>query len=97
MGPVRWAVGGLVRLIPETLLARLLPARYRYDPSGIPAPSQPPAAPVRLWVGPVNWAGQGWQWARAAERSASVGSSALVYALAHDFRFPADRVASANR
>ena len=81
-----------MRLIPEALLARLLPARYRYDPSALPAPSQPPATPVRLWVGPVNWAGQGWQWARAAERSAGVGSSALVYSLAHDFRFAADRV-----
>lgn len=48
-----------------------------------------PETPVRLLVGPANSAGQGWAWARAAERHRDdVGAQNLVYRRA--LRFPAD-------
>ena len=57
---------------------RALPARIRralQNPPVAPVigeelPPRPPVRPakVRLLVGPANFAGQGWQWARAAER-----------------------------
>ncbi|TDE15890.1 hypothetical protein [Jiangella asiatica] len=45
-----------------------------------PAPGFPPVptAPVRLLVGPTNSAGQGWAWARSAERA---GAGATCFAV----------------
>ncbi|WP_147436199.1 glycosyltransferase [Mycetocola manganoxydans] len=50
-----------------------------------------PETPIRLYVAPVNWAGQGWQWARAAERFIpGVGAVSMAYRLDSDFGFPVD-------
>lgn len=45
--------------------------------------------PVRLLVAPVNSAGQGWAWARVAERHGP-GVTARCFALTNAFRFPTD-------
>lgn len=37
-----------------------------------------PGTPIRLLVGPANFAGQGWAWGRAAERIDGVGSRVLT-------------------
>lgn len=93
VNPVRWLVGRVARLVPESILARLLPRRYRFDPSAIPPPPVPPSTPVRLYVAPVNWAGQGWAWARAAERHLpDVGSVSMAYAVHGDFSYPSDNL-----
>ncbi|SDU86717.1 glycosyltransferase family protein [Jiangella alkaliphila] len=48
-------------------------------------PSRPPMpdTPVRLLVGPANFAGQGWAWARAAE-DAAPGVTAQAFAVLND-------------
>lgn len=46
---------------------RVVPARPVDVPSATPSVVDP-AAEIRLLIGPSNMAGQGWQWARAAER-----------------------------
>lgn len=48
-----------------------------------------PPAPVRLLVGPANFAGQGWAWARAAERGLE-GVAAQNVAVERPLVFPAD-------
>ena len=55
-------------------------------------PSRPPVkdTPVRLLIGPANFAGQGWQWARAVERDLR-GVSAQAYAFVKGvLDFPVD-------
>jgi Glycosyltransferase len=83
-------LGRATRLIPERLLARLLPGRYAFDPTDLPTATVPDAA-CRLYIGPVNWAGQGWQWARAVERNLEgVGAVSMSYRVAGEFTFPVD-------
>ena len=54
----------------EGPLGRLADAtRYRFSPAQIPAVPQTSGADIRLLIGPANSAGQGYQWARAVERS----------------------------
>ncbi|GAA1926615.1 hypothetical protein GCM10009775_18510 [Microbacterium aoyamense] len=49
--------------------------------------------PVRLLIGPVNSAGQGYAWARAAERLPGVSASDFMYRTPQDvFAYPADHV-----
>lgn len=67
-------------------------ARYsRYsDPAEFPARPAPPSTPVRLLVGPANFAGQGWAWARAAERHVTgVGATSFSFD-DNAFSFPVD-------
>lgn len=58
--------GRLSRLVPDAVIARLLPADRRFDPS-LPGPvvSFDVAARRRVLIGPVNSAGQASAWARA--------------------------------
>lgn len=63
------ALGALTRLLPDPLMARLLPPGRSFDPAAPPPlPDFSEAAGARLLVAPVNAAGQGEAWARAAER-----------------------------
>jgi hypothetical protein len=66
-------------------------SRYvRYsDPAVFPARPPVPNTPVRLFIGPANFAGQGWAWARAAERHLS-GVGATTFSLGDGFAFPVD-------
>lgn len=55
-----------------------------------PAPMSPPDGARRLLVAPANFAGQGWAWARAAERLDGVGARSMTYRGAAGFGFPSD-------
>lgn len=87
----KWLAGTLMRLIPEPILGRILPGHYKFDPADVPPPPAAPSTPVRLYIGPVNYAGQGWQWARAAENHlAGVGAVNMVARTGKGFGHPAD-------
>src|SRR5690606_9269803 len=47
----------------------------------------------RLLIGPANFAGQGWQWARAYERSTGSTAACWMYTANPVFAFPADYTA----
>ncbi|GAA4165582.1 hypothetical protein GCM10022286_29030 [Gryllotalpicola daejeonensis] len=68
---VRSALGGTARrataLLPDAAVARIFPRRFSWSPDALSTPVAP-GTPIRLFVGPVNSAGQGYAWARAAER-----------------------------
>lgn len=83
-------VGVVVRLLPERVRIALGPAHLRYSPRDVPAPPAVPAAPVRLFVGPTNFAGQGHAWARAAEQLPGVGAVSMAAVRAGGFAFPVD-------
>lgn len=89
---VNWLLGNGIRLMPDALFAAVLPSRYRYRPSDVPPPPIPPRAETRLYIAPVNWAGQGWEWARAAERNLdSVGAVTMAYHLGTEYGHPVDQ------
>lgn len=67
----------LTRAFPDRWLTRIFPAKYSWDPAAMRV-ARAPQAPVRLYVGPVNSAGQGYAWARAAERLPGVGAVSLM-------------------
>lgn len=95
--PLRWLAGRTLRLLPDAIVGRLLPGPYSFSPDQVPAPPVPPATAVRLFVAPVNWAGQGWQWAKAAERNLpGVGSTTMYYGMGSAFGFEADDVVPAG-
>lgn len=55
------------------------------------APTTVPARDIRVYIGPTNYAGQGWQWARALEASdPSIGARNMAIDLPGGFAFPAD-------
>ncbi|GAA1513297.1 hypothetical protein BJ978_001971 [Agromyces terreus] len=87
--------GRFSRFVPESLLTRILPARLRYDRHALPV-AEAPATPVRLFIAPVNFAGQGWQWARAAERLPGVGAVSMAYRIGTEFGYPVDQVVPAS-
>jgi hypothetical protein len=81
---------------------RRLPARARYvvraaargsnGVSPLVVPERPPVpdTPIRLFVGPANYAGQGWAWARSAERHLpGVGATTFIF-VDGSFAFPVD-------
>ncbi len=93
MRALKWVAGRSLRLIPEPLRARMLPGAFRFDASAPhPVPTASPGD-VRLLVAPLNYAGQGWEWARAL-RTHSPGAWAMnmVVRTPNDFRHPADLV-----
>lgn len=65
---VRAFITRLIVLLPDKLAAHLMPRRFRYDASALPAPISVPDAPVRVLIGPANYAAQGYAWARALEQ-----------------------------
>ena len=89
---LRGLVGKCIDLLPESLSTRLNPAKYGFLPREVPAAPIAPATPVRLYIAPVNFAGQGHAWARAAELLPGVGSVNMHYAVPGDFGFPSDNV-----
>jgi hypothetical protein len=83
-------------LVPDGVLNRILPGRYRYDPADLVV-AVPPRTPVRLFIAPVNWAGQAWRWARAAEQNiVGVGAVTMAYRAGGEFGYPADLVIPAT-
>jgi hypothetical protein len=89
---VTWIEGRILRLIPERVLARLLPRRLRWNPGALPAPPIVADADIRLYIAPVNFAGQGWLWARSVdEHVANAAAMNTVADLPNAFRLRADR------
>ena len=87
----KWIAGRILRLLPEAVRGSILPGGFHYSVDDIPPATVAPATAVRLYVAPVNYAGQGWQWARAAERHLEgVGAVNTVCRIGADFRHPAD-------
>lgn len=56
----------------------------------VPPPVIAPQAAVRLYSAPVNYAAQGFMWARAAERLEGVGAVNMQFRGSGDLGFPAD-------
>lgn len=77
---------------PPRLVNRLVDPTQRFDPEH-PSPilELPRDAPVRLLVAPTNSAGQGWAWARAAERLDGVVARTMQIDMNRFTRFPADQ------
>lgn len=60
--------------------------------SGADAPhTTVPSTPLRVYIAPTNYAGQGWEWARALEQmSDALGARNMAALLPGGFAFPAD-------
>lgn len=59
----------------------------------IPLATSVPDAPTRVYVGPTNYAGQGFRWARALEESdIRIGARNMAVSLPGGFEFDADTV-----
>ncbi|KZE92110.1 hypothetical protein AVP42_02809 [Agromyces sp. NDB4Y10] len=80
----------LVALIPDSVQMRLRPQLFGFTAADIPAPIVAPQGRVRLLIAPANFAGQGFEWARAAERITGVGATNLSYRNPGEFAFPTD-------
>jgi len=88
---IKWLAGRILRLLPERLRGAVLPGRFGFTPGQVPPATTAPSTAVRLYIAPVNYAGQAWQWARAAERHLDgVGAISSVVRVSQDFRHPAD-------
>lgn len=59
-----------------------------YSPPAPPLPD--PVKPIRLFIGPVNYAGQGHQWSRAAEAGGRVSAKNFVHDENNVLKYPAD-------
>lgn len=89
----KWLAGRMMRLVPEGILGRLLPGKFRFDARNTPRPPNAPDARIRLFIAPVNYAGQGHQWARAVVANIDGASAVnMVCRIGSDFRHPADNV-----
>ncbi|MBX9472724.1 hypothetical protein [Microcella sp.] len=90
---LKWMAGRLLRLLPEALRGRVLPGRYDYRVADIPPPIEPPSTPVRLFIAPVNYAGQAHEWGRAAAQNLpGVGAVNLAFRTPDDFTHASDAV-----
>ncbi|MEU4288846.1 hypothetical protein AB0E63_11550 [Kribbella sp. NPDC026596] len=101
--PFRPQVKAIRRRLPrraDHYVARLGGAPMRVVLPAAPVPpelveqaraSRPPVpdTPIRLYVAPANFAGQGWLWARAAEQLPGVGAVSMV-GIPSGFRFSSD-------
>lgn len=86
----RRSFGSLIDRLPETVRLAILAEGAGYQASDIPLPVVAPVAPTRLYIAPANSAGQGFAWARAAERLPGVGAVDMQFRTRRDFGFPAD-------
>lgn len=80
----------LVRLLPEAVLARILPPRLGFV-RGDDIALRWSEAPVRLLIAPANFAGQGYLWARAAERIPGVDAVSMAYVAGRGYGFIVDQ------
>lgn len=84
-------LGKMTRLVPEPLLLRVLPSKYRWGADEMVV-AQAPQTSVRLLIAPVNSAGQGTRWARAVETANStVGAVSMAYTGIGEFGYPLDQ------
>ena len=88
--------GRIIRVFPDRFVRAVLPRKFNYDPAAMTV-ATPPATPVRLFVGPVNYAGQGYAWARAAEQFLpGVGAVSMAYTGIGEFGFDIDQAVPAT-
>lgn len=80
----------VARLVPDAVLRAVLPARFAFGDVAA-ASLTLPETPVRLFIGPVNFAGQGFAWARAAERLPGVGATSMAYHANTGYGFDVDQ------
>ncbi len=82
---------------PDGIPARLVDFVLNF--SSKPAtPTPVPASPLRVFIGPTNYAGQGFAWSRAVERySVRLQARNLEVELPGGFRFPADSKVSVSQ
>lgn len=89
----KWVAGRIMRLVPEAVLGRVLPGEFGFDPRQRPGPPTAPSDDIRLFIAPVNYAGQGHQWARAVEKHVpAAGAVNMMVRMNADFEHPADSV-----
>lgn len=86
----------LLDVLPDAIGGRLRAPRYRYTSAEVPASAPWLDAEVRLYIGPVNFAGQGTAWARATERLPGVAAHASQFRAPGMPVFPADTVVPLN-
>lgn len=77
-------------MLPDRIALPLRPRDRRFSLADVPAPVVAPVGDTRLYAAPANFAAQGYQWARSAERLPGVGAVNMQYRAAGDFGFPAD-------
>jgi hypothetical protein len=89
----KWLAGRILRLVPEGIRGRMLPGRFGFVAAELPPPPRVPDGAVRLFIAPVNYAGQGWHWARAVDAHVEgAGAVNMVARMPSDFGHPADDV-----
>lgn len=74
---------------PDGLLARFTDALLMKAESAS-VPTQVPSASTKVFIGPTNYAGQGFAWARAIEKYSDIGAKNLEIVLPGGFAFEAD-------
>src|SRR5690554_5871976 len=84
------SVRGAARVLPERVRVALGPAHLRYATRDIPPQPAVPPTPVRLYIAPANFAGQGHAWARVAERLPGVGAVSMAFVRPGGFAFDVD-------
>lgn len=77
-------------MLPDRLSVAMRPVERRFALSDVPAPVVPPRGDTRLYTAPANFAAQGYQIARSAERLPGVGAVNMQYRTPTDYGFPAD-------
>ncbi|SEB36828.1 Glycosyltransferase involved in cell wall bisynthesis [Paramicrobacterium humi] len=90
------AAGWVLRILPRRLSDAIGVDAGHFSPAEVPPPPVVPSAPVRLYIAPVNFAGQGYEWARAAERVDGVGAIDMQYTIKGSFGFPTDNLVPVN-
>lgn len=81
-----------VSVLPDSMIRRIAPRGQRFADQDIAIPPAVPDAETRLFVGPVNSAGQGEAWARSAERLSDTTSIDMAISAGDRFGFPSDQV-----
>lgn len=84
------AVRRVLPVLPDAMVSRIVAPGERYNPRDLPNLPATPSTATRLFIGPSNMAGQGWQWARAAERLDGVGAVSMSAPKRPGFSFPVD-------
>ena len=89
--PLARLAGAVVRRTPEAVLHKVAPRLLPFGPQDVPVAPPVPATPTRLFLGPANYAGQGYAWARAAERLPGVGAVSMTAQRPGSFGFATDQ------
>jgi hypothetical protein len=76
--------------IPQCLQDLIAMTVDRLAGQEVPPPPTAGDTPVRLFIAPANYAGQGYRWARAVEANPAISARNMVYAEINPFDYPAD-------